>query len=42
MASQRPTMVAACIKEKPTKKMTHRQYDCMLAAKTAADLGGCQ
>jgi hypothetical protein len=42
MKSQRPQMVAACVKEKPTKKMTHRQYDCMLAATRASDLGACQ
>src|SRR5262249_44464720 len=41
MKEQRPTVIAACEKEKPDKKMTVAQYDCVLAAKTMTDAAAC-
>ena len=42
MQDQRPTMVAACEKEKPVKKLTQSQYDCLMKASSTAELSGCQ
>ncbi len=41
MKEQRPTIVAACEKEKPTKKMTVAQYDCVLKATTMTAIAAC-
>jgi hypothetical protein len=41
MKDQRPTTIAACEKEKPTKKMTVAQYDCVMKATTMATLAAC-
>jgi len=41
MAAKHGEMVKACEDEKGTKKLTHKQYDCLLAAPTAKDLAAC-
>lgn len=41
MKEQHATMVAACVKDKPTKKLTHKQYDCLMAAQSGADMQKC-
>jgi hypothetical protein len=42
MQDQRPTMIAACEKEKPVKKLTQVQYDCLMKASSTAEMSGCQ
>jgi hypothetical protein len=42
MKEQRPTMVAACEKEKPVKRLTQAQYDCLMKASSTAEMSGCQ
>ena len=41
MKTQHATMVKACEDEKGTKKLTHKQYDCILAASTTTELAAC-
>jgi hypothetical protein len=41
MQEQRPTMIAACTKEKPVKKLTREQYDCLMKASSTAEMSGC-
>jgi len=42
VAAKHGEVVAACEKEKGTKKLTQKQYDCIMAAKDAAEMGGCK
>jgi hypothetical protein len=42
MKEQRPTMVAACEKEKPVKKMTTAQYDCVMKSSSTSEMAGCK
>lgn len=41
MKEQRPTVIAACEKEKPDKKMTVAQYDCVMKATTMTAAAAC-
>ena len=41
MAAQHAVMVKACDDEKGTKKLTHKQYDCILASQSTAELTAC-
>jgi hypothetical protein len=41
MTAQHATMVKACEDEKGTKKLTHKQYDCILASGSTAELTAC-
>ena len=41
LTAQRPTLIKACEDEKPTKKLTPAQYDCILGAKTMLEMSGC-
>lgn len=41
MTAQRDKVIAACEKEKGSKKMTPKQYDCVMNAKTMMEMGGC-
>jgi len=41
MKSKHGEMVKACESEKGTKKLTHKQYDCLLAAPTMKELAAC-
>jgi hypothetical protein len=41
MNDARAHLLEACEKEKPTKKMTVAQYDCVLASATIADFQAC-
>jgi hypothetical protein len=41
MKDQRPTMIAACVKEQPVKKLTQTQYDCLMKASSTAEMSGC-
>jgi len=41
LTAQRPTLIKACEDEKPTKRLTPAQYDCILGAKTMLEMSGC-
>lgn len=41
ITAQHATMVKACEDEKGTKKLTHKQYDCILASQSTAELTAC-
>ncbi|MCC6998721.1 MAG: hypothetical protein IT370_29185 [Deltaproteobacteria bacterium] len=41
LTAQRPTLIKACEDEKPTKRLTPAQYDCILGAKTMMEMSGC-
>ncbi len=41
LTAQRPTLIKACEDEKPTKRLTPTQYDCILGAKTMLEMSGC-
>jgi len=34
-------LVQACVDERGVKKLTHKQYDCILNAKSMVDMGAC-
>lgn len=41
MKDARPHLIESCEQEKPTKKMTVAQYDCVLKSATLADFQAC-
>ena len=41
MKAQHGAMVKACEDEKGTKKLTHKQYDCILASQSTTELTSC-
>jgi hypothetical protein len=41
ITGQHATMVKACEDEKGTKKLTHKQYDCILASQSTVELTAC-
>jgi hypothetical protein len=41
MKDARPHLIDACEQEKPTKRMTVAQYDCVMKSATLADFQAC-
>ena len=42
LVAQREALVAGCLKDRPTRRLTDRQYACLLDAETTEAMSHCQ